>query len=192
MNKGFQWKPYFQTFKHHPLSRAALEEMANRTHPTIRFIFLTRNPLDRAISNIKHRGHVRSPDLPAHCAKNDTECVSKHARLGRGVHLPTDDLVHHLREAHKKDEFIEETLKTVGAKFVRVSFERLYDQDDIDEWKKILRFLERGPMHNLTISQVHNAFAIQRTSSRSHQDVLSNYEDIKKTLNGTEFETLLT
>jgi len=166
--------------------------MANRTQPIIRFIFLTRNGLDRAISNKKHEGHIRSPDLPAHCAKNDTDCLSKHARLGSGVELPTEDLVHHLREAQRKDDYVEATLKSVGANYVRVSFERLYDQEDIDEWKKILRFLGRGPMNNLTISQVRDTFSIQRTSSRSHKDILSNYLEVKEVLKGTELESLLT
>jgi hypothetical protein len=189
---GFQWKPYFNTFKHHPYARAALEEMAQRKHPPIRFIFLTRNALDRAISNIKHKGHVRSPDLPAHCAVHDTECRDKHARLGTGVHLPTDDLIHHLKEAEKKDDFIEQTLIDVGAQYVRVSFERLYDQENIQEWKKILYFLQKGPADTLTMQQVHDAFAIQRTSTRSHQDILSNYEQVKQVLQGTPFESLLT
>lgn len=135
---------------------------------------------------------MRSPDLPAHCAKNDTECLSKHARLGTGVYLPTEDLIHHLKEANKKDDYIEETLKDVGAKYVRVSFEKLYDLDDIDEWKKILHFLDRGSVHNLTLAQVHEAFAIQRTSSRSHKAVLANYEEVKMVLHGTAFESLLT
>ena len=101
--------------------------MTNRIYPFIRFVFLTRDALDRTISNIKHKGHIRSPDLPAHCSKNDTDCLSKHACLGTGVHAP----------AQKKDNFVEETLKSVGATKVLESFEKLYDQEVIDEWKKI-------------------------------------------------------
>jgi hypothetical protein len=118
-------------FQYHPLTTATLEEMTNRTYTFIRFVSLTRNTLDRVISNIKHKGHIRIPELPAHCSKSDTDCLSKHGRLGTGVHLPTDNLVHCLRAAQKKDNCVEETLKSVGAKYVLVSFEKLYDQEDI-------------------------------------------------------------
>jgi len=189
---GFQWKPYFNTFRKHPMAFAALQEMSERRNPRIRIIYLTRNALDREISNIKHRGHIRTNEVPAHCPAGDEECAKKHAALGTGVFVPTDKLVNHLRQLRAKENEIIDVLGHVGIKFISIKYEKLYDRgDNVDEWKRIFRFLERGPTSNLTIQQVHEAFSMERTSSKSHKDIIANYDEVKQVLTGTEFEQLL-
>ena len=51
---GFQWKPIGYGLNH-KYGISALKEIASHSDPSIRVIHLTRNPLDRLISNQKHK-----------------------------------------------------------------------------------------------------------------------------------------
>ena len=75
---GFQWKPIHYGLSHE-YGIGALQEIATHVDPVIRVIHLTRNPLDRLISNRKHISSSKTnKKIEAHCADGDEECIKEH------------------------------------------------------------------------------------------------------------------
>jgi hypothetical protein len=71
---------------------------------------------------------------------------------------------------------------------IHVSFEKLFaDNEDVSEWKRIFDFLGVGPRDNLTRKDIERA----GHAATSIPFTLSNYNDVRDTLAGTEFEILL-
>jgi hypothetical protein len=46
-------------------------------------------------------------------------------------------------------------------------------------------------MENLSLADVHDSFSLAKTTSDRRSEVLSNYKEIRKVLEGTEFLPLL-
>ncbi len=185
---GFQWKPYLNTLTHE-LGRGALERIAEYKDPPIKILYLTRNPLDRLLSNERHRGHVRSATVPAHCSAGDEECVKRHQEHSKGLILPTgNELVTSIRNAMNIDTIAADTLSTLGVPHLTVSYEKLYHSKNAKEWIRIFDFLGRSPKHlkiyktNLKMEHVEKAFAMAPTSIKRHEDSISNFQEVKDTL----------
>ncbi len=71
-----------------------------------------------------------------------------------------------------------------------MSFEKLFSVDeDTSEWRRIFDFLGVGP-DNFTYSDIEHA-GHAATSVPMHNVTLSNYEEVREILTGTEFEVLL-
>lgn len=75
--------------------------------------------------------------------------------------------------------------------YVDVSYEKLYQNNIVDEWRKIFRYLGRGPDSNLTPLLLERAMNSAVTHSPFHNASILNYEKIRDLLTGTEFETPL-
>jgi hypothetical protein len=73
---------------------------------------------------------------------------------------------------------------------VQVSYEKLYHQDNAEEWMQIFRFLGVGPGTGLTRQQVDDV-AHEFTASPHHRESNYNYDEVEKVLKGTRFENLL-
>jgi len=188
---GFQWKPFSGVFEH-KYSIGALKEIAKHRNPHILVIFLTRNPIDRLISNQRHKGHIRTKEVPHHCKVGDVECLQKHKNHSKDIIIPTgDELISHIGGALFHDNYVKETLANIGVKHLKVSYDALYNLDTAAEWMKIFRFLKRGPTENLTMNMVREKFSMLSTSSKTHEDTISNYEEVKNTLKGTHYYHLL-
>lgn len=195
---GFQWKPYFATFDH-PNAVSGLKRLAD---DRFQVIYLTRNPLDRFISNQKHKGFVRTNELPAHCSVNDVDCINRHKAHEKGIMIDVSDqekksnFISHMRQSIEKEKVIEERLDMFGVKHITVQYEKLFDSDlrddeSANEWIRLLGFLGFKPEEPLTMGEVRNTFEYASTSDKSHDKIIANYDQVKAALEGTELIELL-
>ena len=57
----------------------AIEIIGETTDPLVKVVYLTRNPLDRKLSNIRHtksKQQQSDKKIEAHCAVGDAECIN--------------------------------------------------------------------------------------------------------------------
>ena len=173
---GFQWKPYRPSLRH-KFGDGAFREIASHSHPSIKVIYLTRNPLDRLLSNRKHKNYQHSEEVPAHCAVGDSNCIEHHKQHQSAIVLPTgSELLKSLESGTQLDTLVSDKLANYGVKHVHVSYDNLYKSNDAEEWSRIFRFLRRGPQGPLTIEDVAANFDLAPTSSSSHKDIIANFE----------------
>jgi len=176
----------------HEYSIGALEEISKHQDPSIRVIYLTRNVLDRKLSNQRHKGQIHSKEVPAHCQVGDDECVQKHKQRSNNVTFPTgQELINFIEKLLANEEKVEKILARAGVKYLHVSYEKLFHAETAAEWIKIFRYLKQGPEANLTIDMVRDTFSMVSTSSGKHQEMILNYNEVKETLNGTRHFHLL-
>ena len=186
---GFQWKPYTKSFNHE-YSIEGLRAIAAQRDPTVRVVYLTRNALDRRISNIRHKQSGKS--ISAHCAVGDEECIHQHSKFDVNITLPTgNELKNWLTHTYKEENNVRKRLDELNVQYVEVSYDKLYNSDDADEWMRIFRFLKVGPLKNLTIDEVRASFSMASTSTKSRAENIVNYAEVERTLRGTEFYHLL-
>ena len=190
---GFQWKPYMSSFDHE-YAIAGLKIIGETTDPLVKVVYLTRNPLDRKLSNIRHTKSKQQSDkkIEAHCAVGDAACIKKHSQFDTNTTFPTGDKLKLWLEnnviVHDK---IIGRLEELNIPYVEISYKNLYSSDDAEEWMRIFRFLGRGPAEGLTMDDVGAAFSMASTHTQSRNETITNFEDVKKTLVGTEYEYLL-
>ena len=180
---GFQWKPISYGINH-TYGQGALEEIAEQG---IRVIHLSRSPLDRLISNKRHKAN--SGKIEAHCATGDDECIKQHAATESGVILPTgEELRDRLKKGLKHDISVGDLLGTRGIKHIHVDYDRLYNSgNNANEWKRIFEFLGRGPQEDLTMEEVRSNFDLAPTTAKQHKDMIGNFDEVWKSLEGTEY-----
>jgi hypothetical protein len=174
---GFKWKPHGSIFTSNAVG--ALKRLAKEG---IKVIYSERNPLDVMISNHKHS---TTNNLEAHCA--DTSCVRAH--VSSKVNLPTDDLVQKLKSSIGNRKRVVKMLSEHQVLHMHVSYENLFIKMDTTDWERMLDFVGLG--RSVTTAQVLHAAKYQKTSSKHHNATLENYETVKLTLSGTQFESLM-
>jgi hypothetical protein len=194
---GFQWKPYRVTFDH-PYAIGGLKHIATCRDPEVKVIHLTRNPIDTFLSNLRHDGHIRSKEVPAHCPRDDLECVESHRKHSHTFILPVGHrLESKISRALKRDEVIDERLLETGVQYIRVHYEKLFpspDVNDASEWIKLLNFLhlklkddivdsnnKKVENNELTMDIVRTQFSMSSTTA-SRRDSILNYDEVHKTL----------
>lgn len=194
---GFQWKPYMASFNHE-YAKEGLRYVSSAYHgnPPIRFVYLTRNPIDRKISNLRHSSSKeRNTTISAHCSVGDDECIREHSKFENGIELPTGlELMNWLRVGSAAEHKIQARLLELNVSFIHVTYERLYHSgSDAEEWMRIFRFLGMGPTENLTMMDVRDSFRMAPTHKRRRRrnETIANFADVEKTLRGTEYEHLL-
>lgn len=194
---GFQWKPYRVTLEH-DMGLKGIQSIVDHDAPPIKMIFLSRNPLDRYISNIRHRGFQHSTEVPAHCAIDDTDCIARHKAHSKGTTLPTGHrLIKSLKDGLRIDNKCKVYLQENRVQHLSVSYGKLYnDENDVSEWKRVFEFLGRMPkdindIDDLTMKHVHNAFSMAPTSSKKHVDIIENYDKVKAKLEEYALDYLL-
>jgi hypothetical protein len=188
---GFQWKPYGDSMTS-PAGRGALKKIAsfsmdgnNNSGEKIRVLYMTRNPIDVIMSGLKHK----KSGISAHCDADDVKCMKKHEN--NLLLMPTHKLLETLKEAEEHVSLVENTLTEMGIHYYRTTYEKLYSSNDANEWMNIFAFFGRGPTHGLTLDDVEKAFPYAKTSKRSREEVLENYDELKDLLDGTEYEHYL-
>lgn len=187
---GFQWKPYMKSY-HHKYSLGALEIIAKHQDPPIRVIFLTRNVIDRIISNMRHEKSDVG-ELAPHCNAGDTKCVRKHKAHSKNITLPSGKKLQDLiMQRLGNDDVRKERLAVAGVKYLHVSYEKLFLTDTATEWMKIFQFLERGPTENLTMDMVRAVSTMASTNFKRHSAVISNYNEVKSSLSWGRYKYLL-
>ena len=145
-------------------------------------IYLSRNPLDRLLSNLKHKDYQHSEEVPAHCAIDDEDCIEHHKEHETGIILPTGhELMHKMDSGFKLDTMVSDKLANYGVKHVHVTYDDLYMGEDAEEWLRIFRFWGRGPQDELTMEEVEANFDLAPTSSRFHNETIANYDEVWET-----------
>jgi len=190
---GFQWKPHGITLSHE-YSKKGLGAVGAQQDPPIRVIYLTRNRIDRKLSNLRHE--EQNLEIPAHCEVGDEECLRQHEKSFEkgGIEFPVGkDLLLMLEGERKLDQRLRGYFNRYGVKYIHVEYEKLYKSDNADEWMRIFKFLGKGPSENLTMEEVRSAYAYAPTGAqkRNLRERIRNYDQVKKTLKGTKFKHFL-
>lgn len=89
------------------------------------------------------------------------------------------------------EERTDQILEQYNVPTIYVSFEKLFTRDeDTSEWRRIFDFLNVGPRDVLTRHDIDKA-GHAATSIPMHNVTLSNYDEVREILIGTDFEHLL-
>ena len=135
--------------------------------------------------------HQLTYKFSSHCQKTDEKCVKAQLQAGTGIELPTKNLLKELKHLHDMEERTDNILEQYNVPTIHVSFERLFTNDeDTHEWKRVFDYLGVGPRHRLTRKDVEKA-GHAATSIPFHNVTLSNYDEVKSVLVGSEFQHLL-
>ena len=186
---GFKWKPNWSIQMEASVNGLKLLGKMK----SIKVVRSRRNLLDVLLSRYKHKRTLRSNEhVPAHCIVGDKACLEKQLKAGKGVELPDHKIVELLKTLTAEENEVDKQLKEFGVPSVHASFEKLYYNNDPNEWKRIMHFVA-GPVsaRHLTIAKVRSSMKHASTTHPSHNVTISNYEEIVKLLRGTEFEKLL-
>jgi len=188
---AFKWKPFETIFGEK--SRRSLDLLSRLDDPQIKVVRSRRNLLDVFISRHKHGQSNKKRGkggLAAHCRKSDVVCLQRQLEAGSRLELPTGRLVDQLRELHDMEARTDNLLRELNVPSVHVSFEKLFGADEsTDEWRQVFSHLGIA-VHNLAAERIEQA-AHAATSLPHHNATLANYNEVRQTLLGTEFETLL-
>ena len=96
---------------------------------------------------------------------------------------------------------------------IHVTYEKLFqttDDNDASEWIRLLTFLDDEDNYNdkdkdkgkddvlpskkyqnITMETVRNTFSMASTHTKSQKEIITNYDALKDSLNGTEWQKLL-
>ena len=191
---GFKWKPIEQGWGN-KASLDGLRMIGHHTNPPIKVISSSRNPLDLILSHEKHKKlneiEKQTGKHLAHCSQDDKECINAHKKLGSGIHVTLDTLLDTLRSLSNRGIMVDKFLKEFNVSHIKVSYEKLYQSNDTEEWMRIFRFIGRGPGSNLSKERVEKSLESVVTSQPFHNSSMSNYKEVRDILIGTEFESLL-
>lgn len=182
---AFKWKPYGDAM-FSPATIAGLDLISRAVDPKIKIVRLRRNLLDNFISDRKHE----NAKLLSHCRAGHQRCIKKHKKAGTNLTLSVTDLLAFLESETNQEDTVDKFLVNMSVPHVQVSYEKLYHQDNAEEWMQIFRFLGVGPGTGLTRQQV-DGVAHAFTASPHHGESIYNYDEVEKALRGTRFENLL-
>ena len=184
---GFKWKPWKSIYS--PAALDGLEFIAQSESPTIKIVRLRRNLLDFYLSGLKH--HNLHGVVYAHCRAGDEECSHEHRQAGTNMTVPVDDALAYLESMTKEENDVDALLDKMNVPHVHVTYDKLYHDEDANEWMKVFRFLGVGPTQGLNRQQVNGAMAMEWTANAHHRDSVFNFEELAKALAGTDYEDLL-
>eukprot|EP00804_Cyclotella_cryptica_P017561 CCRYP_006717-RA/>CCRYP_006717-RA protein AED:0.04 eAED:0.03 QI:0/1/0.66/1/1/1/3/929/403 len=189
---AFKWKPYETLFEEDKALQGL--ELLGRLNRKIKVVRSKRNLLDVMISRRKHKislkRHGIEGKISSHCQKGDNQCLNAQLKAGIGIELPTKSLLTELRHLHDMERRTDNLLARYNVPTIHVSFEKLFSADeDTTEWRRMFDYLGVGP-DNFSYWDIEHA-GHAATSVPLHNVTLSNYEDVRKILIGTEFEVLL-
>jgi len=173
---GFKWKPYYLQGDKFAEAWRWLESS------NAKVLYSTRNMLDVLISNTMHELH----SLPAHCAKNDTSCMTK--RINISVALNVKTLQQTLERKKTKRVQVEKLIKVAHGNFF--SFDKLFHGSSrLVEWKRLFTYLNQN--FTLTQQDVDAAATFSATTSYKQLEKVKNYNEVEQVLQDTEFAELL-
>lgn len=202
---GTKFKP-FEPVLQHPRVQQALEWLeyaaANQSDCNgIKVVYNQRNPLDVAISKIKHLDLGKA--LPNHC--KDIKCQERAANVAgmANYQIDTKRLYKSIVKNVRFSVLIQEYLARIP--HVQVQYERLYSNAAgvirneteetmmVREWHRVLRFVGATDVADrLTSSdQIHAHIQHVATHPEQRNQSVSNYAEVAKMLEGTEYEDLL-
>ena len=105
--------------------------------------------------------------------------------------IPINETLAYLETMTQDEDNVDALLDDMNVPHVHVTYDKLYHADNADEWMRIFEFLGVGPAQDLTLEHVQSAMSMAPTSSVHHRDTVSNFDELKEALQGTDFEVLL-
>lgn len=192
---GFKWKPNFDQFGEQKEPRETLQLVAllaaeaPEDEPPIVFIRNRRNMLDSRLSSLKHD---TNPDLQSVCYKGDDACLEKHR-----MRLFVPNIPEFFTDVHsiwQHENMLDKLLVTLKIPHVSVSYDTLFYPDNIadgeEQWNSMVGLVSPGSPR-ISWEEIHDAMPLAATSStRSHMEMIENWEDVYKVFEGTEVEHL--
>jgi hypothetical protein len=198
---GFKWKPspWFQSSEEVRETLRLVASLATvgatqEQPPPIRIVRSRRNPLDVALSRLKHtESKQRNQRLGSHCKAGDEKCLSK-LSVGKRYVSDIPGLYLCVRSAWEKGNKVDDLLRSLGVPVVFVSYDTLFYPENVaegeSEWNRALRFVSPS---SPVVSWADVQGAIQHaatTPSRNHDDLIDNWRAVYAAFNGTELEHL--
>ena len=212
---GFKWKPSAATLRDAGEARDSLRLVAalaaeaaaaedGARPPPVRVLRSRRNPLDVALSRLKHRESEAGGDgkrLGAHCRVGDAKCLAQ-ASVGRRVVDDVPGLYRNTRDVWESENEVDALLRASGVPVAFVSYDALFyparPEEAEGEWHRALRFVTEGSPSSSSrradaVSWADVRGAVRHaatTPSRCHEDVIANWREVYAAFNGTELEHL--
>lgn len=194
---GFKWKPNLDQFVYRKEARESLQMIASlasmaeeaEQKPPILVVRSRRNMIDVKLSHLKHDQYS---NLTAHCRQGDEKCISSHGEK-QFVH----DIPEFYRDVHKtwnEENLLDDLLNSLGVPLVSVSYDELFYPDQISngesEWNRMIQFISPSSAR-LSWMDIHNSTRLVATrSTRSHVEIIENWEDVYRAFQATEIEHL--
>jgi hypothetical protein len=192
---GFKWKPNFDQFGEQIEPRETLQVVAllaaeaPKDEPPVVFIRNRRNILDARLSALKHD---TNPDLNSVCYKGDEACLRKHR-----LRLFVPDIPDFFTDVHsiwQHENMLDKLLVALKIPHVSVSYDTLFYPDNItdgeDEWNSMVKLISPGSPR-FSWEEIQDAMPLAATSStRSHMELIENWEEVYEVFEGTEVEHL--
>jgi hypothetical protein len=195
---GFKWKPNLEQFYVSEEARESLQILASLASaaaavgqdPPIRVIRNRRNELDIIISQLKH---YMKPNITPHCEQGDEKCIDSHEE-GKLFVKNVPMLFKQVWQLFAKENMTDDMLKELGIPFVPVTYDTLYypdqNSDRVDEWNKIVQLVKpSSPRMSEADIQASTTLA-STTSSRYHDDIIKNWEEVYDVFQGSIVEHL--
>jgi hypothetical protein len=124
----------------------------------------------------------------------DDQCLRQHQNKIIAS-PPKEELINSVVSVAMESKQADRLLTELLVPHVKVSYEKLYFDDDIAvEWRRLFSFLGVGPSdESLTSYDLRARMEHAPTSNHSVslRDKLQNYEEVAETLRGTEYEIYL-
>lgn len=105
--------------------------------------------------------------------------------------IPINETLAYLDTMSQDEDNVDALLDDLNVPHLHVTYDKLYHADNADEWLRIFEFLGVGPAQDLTLEHVKSAMGMEPTSGVHHREKVSNFDELKKALQGTGFEVLL-
>lgn len=103
----------------------------------------------------------------------DEACIKRHAAFDQGLVIPIgDELLSWIRGAVRNDHQVEKRLHDLNVKCIEISYERLFNANDAEEWIRMFKFLGIGPSQNLSMDDIRATFNMTSTTTRARMRLL--------------------
>jgi hypothetical protein len=168
----------------------------------VRVVATTRNYLDTLLSTLKHAESKTS--LTPHCKIGDDACLEDHRQVSITVNVST--LIYQLEYIDQREKESLATLDEKGVRYIHASTDDLFAgetssrafrggagrQISLDSWNAVLDFLGQPRVDSYdVIAAAIESSEEQDTSPSTQCEQLTNADEVRATLAGTRFESLL-
>jgi len=200
---GFKWKSFWEPFAETVEAQRTLQLISSLASDTasvtmvdgsapIRILRSRRNLLDVCLSKKKHENDYSGEykAVNAHCMKGDEKCLNLHDTGLQEFSRKDEQCLHHY---WKTENHLDQLLRDLNIPVEFVSYDVLYYPEKISdgekEWNRALNFVTGRDDYNKTWPQIENGMKhVATTKSKSHIDIISNWEDVYERVKGTELE----
>eukprot|EP00934_Nitzschia_sp_Nitz4_P007979 Nitzschia sp. Nitz4//scaffold67_size101165//68176//69237//NITZ4_004534-RA/size101165-processed-gene-0.116-mRNA-1//-1//CDS//3329556489//7969//frame0 len=189
---GFMWKPYKQDMDR-PIVRQGLDvlrDLAQSGNPLelVRIIRSSRNPLDVYLARVKHKNY----NLGSHC--HSEKCVNDHVEASHNVTIDPQEALEDIQYTIAEESYVDQLLDQIGLSAVHTTYDELFYPESPEsgstEWNHVLQYLDKPSANSW--EDINGAMQMKSTTrSRSHRDLIANFEEIRSVLQLADLAHLL-